>query len=580
MIKLPTKIVWLAVFLGLAAGLLASGQTRAVDATRGLIIRHGVLNVSRGDTIFVSHVNAYEGETVRFEVEITTTGSAAQTGVIVRESLSSRISYLSGDILAGSGLVVGNLQPNETRIYTFEAVALGSVIGTVTNTARVESHEVSEKSAPVTVTISKVPDPVRGLEIITRVLNVSENESTFRSSTTASDGDRVRFEIRITATGDADQTDVTVRDVLPSRLTYLSGYNLSSPGYNLGEMNAGESITLDFDARVDSSISTTIINTARVESEEVNSRSASATVRVMEGDNGDLDLSIDKRVRNITRGETNFLQNTNASVGDLVRFEIEIEALGDDNQTGVLLRDVLPVGLTFESGDRVPGTGVNIGAMADGQRRTYIFDARVIGAGTGSLTNTAYVQSNQVSERSDKASVNMSGAVVAAVSQRKTAFNLTQNANAASVTARSGDVITYALYFKNTGSSVITGKVIEDDISDVLELAEIVDQGGAASVDHVIRWAPMAVAAGSEIARSFQVRVRASSLFPANSDLVMSNFYGNEVRVTVAREQVAGVVTTPPRTGASENTVLALAALSTLGYWIYRRTRKATARIV
>ena len=62
--------------------------------------------------------------------------------------------------------------------------------------------------------------------------------------------------------------------------------------------------------------------------------------------------------------------------------------------------------------------------------------------------------------------------------------------------------------------------------------------------------------------------------------LGMSNFYGNEVRVTVAREQVAGVVTTPPRTGASENTVLALAALSTLGYWIYRRTRKATARIV
>ena len=76
-----------------------------------------------------------------------------------------------------------------------------------------------------------------------------------------------------------------------------------------------------------------------------------------------------------------------------------------------------------------------------------------------------------------------------------------------------------------------------------------------------------------EVSRSFQVRVREANAFPVNSDLVMVNVYGNEVRVQVRKPQVAAVVT-PPRTGPSEMITLSLAALTTAGYWLTQRRKK------
>lgn len=581
--KPPFNIIFIVVILaGVCAGLVTFDPVSAVDSTRGLTVQHRVLNVSRGGTIFVDAVNAYEGEILRFEVVIATTGTASQTGVVVRETLSTRITLLSGDNLTGTGKVIGNLEPGETHTYTFEAQATGSVTSTVTNTARVESNEVDEISDIAKVTISKTPTSSLGLSIQKRVLNVSNNESTFRTSTTASDGDRIRFEIAVTATGSGSQTDVIVRDILPARLIYMSGDDLSSPGLNLGTMEAGEIEILTFDARVESSIATTITNTARVESDEAREENASATVRVVRDGDVDRDLSIDKRVRNISRGESSFRQSTTAAEGELVRFEIEIEAVGNADQTGVVLRDNMPSQLVYVSGDQLSGSGVNVGAMTDGQRRTYSFEARITGASGSTITNVAYVQSTQVSQKSDNTVINVSlPEQAASPEQRKSAFNLTQNIDASSVPARPGDLISYTLTFRNNGSAIVYGKIIEDEIMDVLELSEIVDQGGAASVDRVIRWASANINPGVEINRTFKVRIRQAALFPSVSDLVMTNIYGNEVRVQVSKSAVSGVITpppqtptpppAPPRTGASETLVFLLAGLSTFGYWLYCR---------
>lgn len=301
-------------------------------------------------------------------------------------------------------------------------------------------------------------------------------------------------------------------------------------------------------------------------------------------------LSINKRVLNFTRGETTFRDSTSANPGDRLRFEIQFSTTGTAAQTNVIARDVLSSSqLNFVSGSlRIDGVSVanepeffgsgrNFGTLSAGTSRTLTFEATVAGAGafSGSTTviNTANVRSDQVSTRQDDAPVLVQLAAGVSFQQRKTAFNLTQGVDAATRPSNPGDVIVYALNFKNTGATTMTGVVIEDNIQDVLELAQITNQGGAASVNSVIRYPSVDIPSGVEISRTFEVKIKDASLFPQTSDLVMVNVYGNETRVQVRRPQVGAAfqAAVPPRTGAGEWLAVSLALLVTTGYWLKRK---------
>lgn len=304
--------------------------------------------------------------------------------------------------------------------------------------------------------------------------------------------------------------------------------------------------------------------------------------------NPDRSLSINKQVLNVSKGETSYNNSTFASPGDRVRFRIDFSTSGNASQDNVIVRDLLPSQFSYISGTEqldgltvgneydLFGSGRNVGSLSAGASRSVTFEATVAGAGvfsgTTNLTNTANVRSDQVGTRQDDANVVVQLVLGVSFSLRKTAFNLTQGVDATTVAANPGDIISYTLYYKNTGQTTIQNAVIEDNVHDVLELAEITDQGGAVSVNSVIRYAPIDVPAGVEISRGFQVRVRNASLFPADSDLVMTNIYGNEVRVPVRKPQILGAMT-PPRTGAGEWMAVTLASLVTLGFWVYKKTR-------
>jgi len=86
-----------------------------------------VQNVSDGST-YQDSVLADPGEKVSFRIEVTT-GSAGLQSIIVKDALPNKIIYLgnlkidnvsySGDIT--SGLNIGNLSSNQTKIITFDA---------------------------------------------------------------------------------------------------------------------------------------------------------------------------------------------------------------------------------------------------------------------------------------------------------------------------------------------------------------------------------------------------------------------------------------------------------------------------
>src|SRR3989338_5881198 len=108
------------------------------------------------------------------------------------------------------------------------------------------------------------------------------------------------------------------------------------------------------------------------------------------GTPGNAKLSIDKLVRNITQnsGETD---SVSARPFDTVEFVIRVRNTGTANAVNVRIWDVLPAGLTYQSGDAL---NTNVGTLTPDQQTTLRFRATVredayFSYGTTPLTNTA-----------------------------------------------------------------------------------------------------------------------------------------------------------------------------------------------
>ena len=89
-------------------------------------------------------------------------------------------------------------------------------------------------------------------------------------------------------------------------------------------------------------------------------------------------------------------------------------------------------------------------------------------------------------------------------------------------------------YSENAGDTTVTGYVIEEDISDILEISNIIDLGGG-SVDktaQTISWYPVTIPAGESIEQVFQVEILPPS---DDSDLLLTNIFGNTTEVDVPR---------------------------------------------
>src|SRR3989338_1397164 len=130
-------------------------------------------------------------------------------------------------------------------------------------------------------------------------------------------------------------------------------------------------------------------------------------------------LAINKKVLNVSRGDTSFADSTTARPGDRLRFEVRVETSGDASQNNVILRDILPSQLSWVAGSlRLDGSSVgnepeffgsgrNFGTLSQGSTRVLTFEAMVAGAGSFSgtaatIVNTANVRSDQVTTRQDE----------------------------------------------------------------------------------------------------------------------------------------------------------------------------------
>ncbi len=187
---------------------------------------------------------------------------------------------------------------------------------------------------------------------------------------------------------------------------------------SLGDLAPGRVLTIRFQAQVapESAFSvgtTTLTNIATVTSNNTPSVSDTAFVNVTKANpiiigGQTYNLSIQKLGRNITRGEFSEQSSVNAAPNETVEFLVRARSLSTTRIDNVMIKDVVPTGITYLSGatsvngvivadDIVSGAGLNIGSLDPDQTVLIRFSGRGNPASTLPLDNTTVINTVQAS---------------------------------------------------------------------------------------------------------------------------------------------------------------------------------------
>lgn len=177
---------------------------------------------------------------------------------------------------------------------------------------------------------------------------------------------------------------------------------------------------------------------------------------------------------------------------------------------------------------------------------------------------------------------------LACVSFSKSASNTTTGIKDANNTvAHAGDTIVYTLYAKNSGKAVVKAFVFQENLSDVLDYADVVDlSGGTKDSENVVTWPTEDITAAATASKTITVKVKTpvpqtpvSSSDGGHFDLTMTNVYGNTVNITLPADvtktvEVAAAVL--PNTGPGTSLFGAAAIVVLAGYFFSRARLLAT----
>lgn len=174
--------------------------------------------------------------------------------------------------------------------------------------------------------------------------------------------------------------------------------------------------------------------------------------------------------------------------------------------------------------------------------------------------------------------------LVACLRYSKTVSNITQNiSNANNTTARAGDTLKYTLTTTNTGKASMKSFSVNENISDVLDYADVVDVAGASkNSDNILSWPAADIKAGQSLVRSFTVKIKSpipstpvSSSDAGHFDAAITNVYGNAVQVklqTPVLKTTEVINNTLPNTGPGAS-LIAISLVAFGAAYLFARSR-------
>ena len=346
----------------------------------------------------------------------------------------------------------------------------------------------------------KTQTPNVSIDKVVKLLGTNE----WKEEVTAKAGETVRYRIHAKNTGNTTLTNFSVRDILPTGLTYVKGSTtavttqypkgvalsdniVTDGGVNLGTFEAGAGVYLYFNATVDSSVADKCNNSLLRNVAQVSAGTATGTKEdsadvFVEGKTCTEGFTLDKKVR---IGNNEFAENITAKAGDKVEYRIQFKNTGNVELKNVVIRDILPANETYVKNSTnldgksladgvVTTDGINIGTVAAGKTVNLFFFVTMNGdladiCEKVELTNTAKAKYNNdaKTEKSDTAVVSVDGKDCS--EKENPGFTINKMVQikggkewAEDVIAKAGDTVRYRIQFKNTGNTTLKNVVIRD----------------------------------------------------------------------------------------------------------------------
>ena len=465
-----------------------------------------------------SEVNV--GEQVTFEIVVTNAGPDVATGLSVLDSMPSGLGLVSATAVNGSfdsatGVwSIGELAVNASTSLTIVANAIDP--GLSTNVAQVQSvdqldpdslpgnHQASEDDqSSVSVTAAQID-----LQLSMVVDQPSPNV-----------GDQVRFTLRVDNYGPSNATGVTVRDLLPSGLSYLEtnssqgSYNYASGLWNVGAVPNGGFATLELVAIVSEILD--VENVASIVSaDQPDADSIPNNDVASEDDQVSVFVATPVADLSLTKSASNDRPN----VGQQVVYTVDVRNDGPDAATGIQVQDVLPAGLSFVSaipshGDYNLATGIWSVSSLDAVTNATLQITAIVQE-PGRKINGAEliavdqadpdsVPNNHLPGEDDQSRVTIDPPVI----------DLSLEKSASPLRPRVGGELNYTLLLRNDGPDVATGIVVQDVLPVSTEFDSATESVGA--FDPITgRWSIPSLAAGS----SATLLIRTTVLSPGQPE--------------------------------------------------------------
>jgi len=416
------------------------------------------------------------------------------------------------------------------------------------------------------------------LNIVKTVKNLTKNEYNFSKSTTANQGDRLAFNLKIDSTGNAAAQNVVVSDQLPSQLSYAAGSTkidgspvsdgITSGGINLGSMNQGTSRNVTFEATVNANTTASVTNFGFVMANNVSQKQDTATVCIL-GIVQNANLVIAKTVRNESNNEFSFSESTNAQEGDTVQFNLKINSTGDAIAQNVMVRDSLPFQLSYIGGstkvdgvsvaDGITSSGINLGSMNPGSVHNVTFEATVTSNTNCTATNTGFVQADNVSQKQDSASVNITQvSKIKDLTIVKQVRNVTENQFqfSDSIGAKPRQTLEFSIKVTSTGNVAINNVIVRDMLPDrLLYIAGSTYVDGFFVSDGITSGGINigTINAGASKTVTFRVNVEREVLFPRGDTTLINTGFARADEVG-EKSDTAQVIVTYSGCSSGENT--------------------------
>lgn len=337
------------------------------------------------------------GGQITYNITVTNAGPADATDVVVTDTLSNKVIFVSAGSSQGTFSRAGQVVTFELGTLAAGGSATAMIVvfakddGTVENNVTVTSAEVDsnpdDNSASATTTVT----PLRANLTLTKTA----------SPDPAIVGQNLTYTLVVTNTGPDSASNVRVVDTLPAGVTFVSASSSvgdvvqSNDGAlvvaNIGVLQANQSATITI--VVIPTNAGLLVNTARATSSRSDPVDVQNEVSVIAQQlPGEADLSVTKTAN-----------PTEVEAGNLVTYTVTVSNAGPATATNVVITETLPANselISFETSMGVTDVEANgvliarIPTLEVGQSASLIVVVRATGP-EGTITNNVTVTSDQ-----------------------------------------------------------------------------------------------------------------------------------------------------------------------------------------